>query len=128
TSTDKVRAPETKDSKRLTAGLVLRSPIAAKTAGGDTAAFDAAFKKELAAQVSPLPWEKVREDITQAKGRAEYVSRDLIIGSLKGQLDPFVEQAKGEHNGDLAKGLLGARAALDVILPLNPLLPGGYCK
>jgi hypothetical protein len=126
---EKVRGLESKESKRLTTGIMLQSLVAArKKAGADQAAFEAAFKQGLAAKVAGLPWDKVREEITQTKGRAEYVSRALVLGSLKGQLDPVVEKAGGVLSGDLAKGLVAARAALDVVLPINPLIVEVYCK
>jgi subtilisin family serine protease len=124
---DKSKAIETKESKKLTTGLVARALISAqKTAGTDQAKFDAAFKQELKDLVKDLPWEKVRETITQNKGRAEMFSKDLVIGGLKGGLDPVVEQSKGELGNDLAWGLIGARVAVDKILPLNPMVVEVY--
>lgn len=127
----KVRDLETKESKKLTTGLVLQSLVAAKKAssgGTDKAKFESTFKQTLDAKVRALPWDKVREDITQAKGRAEIVSRDLVLGQIKGGVDPVVETAKGELSGDLAKGLVGARAAIDAIIPLNPMIVEVYTR
>jgi subtilisin family serine protease len=124
---DKSKAIETKESKKLTTGLVARALISArKTAGADQAKFDAAFKQDLRNLVKDLPWETVRETITQGKGRAEMLSKDLVIGGLKGQLDPVVEQSEGKLGNDLAWGLIGARVAVDKILPLNPLVVEVY--
>jgi subtilisin family serine protease len=126
---ERIRALESKESKRLMAGQVLGSLVAARKASAPSSkmeAFDVAFKKELAARIGALPWDKVREEVTQAKGRAELITRDLILGQLKGQLDPVVESNKGELSSDLARGLIGARAAIDVILPLNPLIVPVY--
>jgi subtilisin family serine protease len=124
---EKVRALESKESKKLMTGQVLNSMIAArKAAGADSAKFTPAFKQELALRVKSLPWDKVRDEVTQAKGRAELVTKDLILGQLQGQLDPVVEQAGGQLSGDLARGLVGARAAMDIILPLNPSIVEVY--
>ncbi len=124
---DKVQALETKESKKLTTGLVTRAMISArKQAGTDTAKFNAAFKQELNKLVKDLPWDKVRETITQGKGRAEMVSKDLVLGQLKGGLDPVAEQAKGELSNELAWALIGARVAIDKILPLNPMVVEVY--
>jgi subtilisin family serine protease len=124
---ERIRALEQKESKRLMTGQVLGSMVAARRAAGDDrAAFEAAFKEELRRRVSAFPWDVVREEVTQAKGRAEMVSRALIIGGMQGQIDPVVEASGGELSGDMARGLIGARAALDVILPLNPMVAEVY--
>ena len=124
---DKVQALETKESKKLTTGLVTKAMIAArKQEGADEAKFNAAFKQELHKLVKDLPWEKVRETITQAKGRAEMFSKDLVVGQLKGGLDPVVDQAKGELSNELAWALVGARVAIDKTLPLNPMVVEVY--
>ncbi len=126
---DKARGLETKESKKLTTGLVLKAMIAAKkAAGGDSQKFNATFKHELDSHVKDLPWDKVRETITQGKGRAEMLSKDLLIGGLKGQLDPVIEQSKGELSNELAWALVGARVALDKILPLNPMVVEVYSE
>ncbi len=126
---DKIRALESKESKKLVTGQVLRAMVTAKkAAGADKAAFTAAFKKALDSNIAALPWDKVREEITSAKGRAELLSRDLVLGTMQGQLDPVVAQSKGELSGELARGLVGARAAIDIILPLNPSIAEVYGK
>ena len=124
---EKVKDLEAKESKKLTTGLVARALVAAKkTAGGDQKAFDAAFKKELRKSVEALPWDVVREAITQAKGRAEMITEDLVIGSLQGGLDPVAAQSGGELSNDLAWALVSTRAGLDRILPLNPMVVEVY--
>lgn len=114
---DRIRELEAKDSKRLMTGQVLLSMIsAAKTAGGlkpDDAKFLAAFKTELDKRIRALPWETVKEDVNSAKGRAEIITRDLVLGGLSGALDPVVEANKGEVSGELVRNLVGIRVMLD---------------
>jgi subtilisin family serine protease len=118
---EKSRALETKESKKLAAGVVTRAVLAArKSAGSDAAKFDAAFKQELTKNVSGLPWDTVRETILQIKSQSEILTKDLVIGQLKAGLDPVVEQSKGELGNDLAWGLVRMRVAIDKILPVNP--------
>lgn len=124
---EKIRGLETKESKKLTTGLVARAMISAKkSAGPDEAAFRAAFTRELGALVNALPWDVVREAITQAKGRAEMITPELVIGSIKGGLDPVAAQSGGELSNDLAWALVGARAGLDRVLPVNPMVVEVY--
>lgn len=118
---EKIRDLETKESKRLMTGQTLRAYVAAdRAAGGEPAIFERAFRQELKRRVGALPWDQVQDDVKRTRGTASFITRDLIMGQLQGQLDPIVEQAKGEISGDLALGLIGARATLDVMLPLLP--------
>jgi hypothetical protein len=124
--TDKIRAIELKESKKLMTGQSVAAFVAAKKAGLSGDAFQKAFAAELKKNLAPLPWDKVREDITSAKGRAEMISRELILGQIKGGLDPVVETAKGELSSDLARGLVAARMTMDLMLPLQPAAASVY--
>ncbi len=124
---EKARALESKEGKKLTTGVVTQAMIAAKkSAGNDPAKYNEAFKRELHKRVKDLPWETVRESIVGAKGRAELLSKELIIGQLQGQLDPVVEEADGELSGDIAGSLIAIRVALTKVLPLNPAIAEVY--
>lgn len=126
---EKIRALEGKESKKLMTGQVLTAALTAKKAGArGTPAYQAAFKTELEKNVGALNWDLVREDVARSKGTAELVTRDLMLGQIQGQLDPVVEASGGELSGDLARSILNARAGLDVILPVNPMVAEVYGK
>lgn len=126
---EKARKVETKESKKLMSGQVVASLISArKTAGGDAAKLNEAFGKELATRVGALPWSVVREDVLAARGRAQMMSKDLVLGMLQGQLDPIVETQKGEISGELSRQLVSMRVGIDQILPLNPVIAQVYGK
>jgi len=122
---DMVRELEAKQSKKLTTGLAARALIAASKES-DPAKFEQTFKTELKAQTKDLPWEVVREAITQAKGRSEMINRTLIMGGIKAGMDPVVEQAGGELSNDFAWGLVSVRATLDRMLAVNPMIVEVY--
>ncbi len=122
---DKIRDLEAKESKKLTTGLTIRA-MAAASKEKDPARFNEVFKRELRAQVQDLPWDVVREAITQAKGRSEMISRTLIMGGVEAGIDPVAAQAGGELSNDFAWGLINMRAALDRILAINPLVVEVY--
>ena len=122
-----VRELETKESKKMMSGQVIRAFAAGKGAGAPgTAAFDAEFKNTLKKNVGALPIEKVREELTSARGRAQIVNKELLMGSIAGQLDPVLEQQKGVLSSDLANGLIGARVTLDTMLPIMPKMAEVY--
>ena len=118
---DKSRELETKESKKLTTGLVTRALIEARR-GADKARFEEAFTSALTTQVKTLPWDKVSDTLKQVKGEAEILSKDLLLGQIKGALDPVAEQSKGELSNEIAWGLIRARVVIDQLLPVNPIV------
>ncbi|HYE62720.1 MAG TPA: S8 family serine peptidase [Phycisphaerales bacterium] len=127
TYVEKIRELEAKQSKKLTTGLTARALVAASKEK-DKARFAETFKRELKAQVKDLPWETVREAITQGKGRAEMVSRTLIIGGVQGAMDEVATKAGGVLSNDFAWGLINMRATLDRLLEVNPLVVEVYSE
>ena len=126
-----VRALEGKESTRLMLGQVLASMIAARKVSDDGAnkpAYVAAFKAELEKRVGPLPWDKVRESVLQARSTAQIVNRELILGQVKASLDPVVEANKGEISGDLVASVVGMRNMMDKMLDLQPAVAEVYGK
>ncbi|MBU8871009.1 MAG: S8 family serine peptidase [Gemmatimonadales bacterium] len=116
---DEILALEDKEASRLMTGLTSRSIITAKAAGeGD---FSAAFRAELTAAVNALPWDVVQDRVKGAKGRAEFLSENLMLGIVQSQMEPAAAAA-GELSADLANGLIGIRYAMDEVLPLNPII------
>ncbi len=121
---DLVRENELKEATKLMAGQVPRSMLAAKSQTGsmdiESAEFVAAFEKSLATRWGDLPWDKVAEQIKQQKGRAELLTRDLILGQIASNLDPVWQQQKGTLSGDFAHSLISVRLLLNMQLKLNP--------
>ncbi len=126
---DAMRTLEGKESKKLMTGQTLMAYVAAsKAAGTDKAAFAKAFRETLRANVSKLPYETVAEDMKQAKGMAQLISRDLILGQVSSGLDPVVEQAKGTLSSDLANGLVRMRVMLDKMIEVQPMVAEVYSE
>jgi subtilisin family serine protease len=123
---NKVRDLETKEARKLMAGQMLGALVAAKRATGKEE--DAAFRAELDTRIRALPWNIVRDEVTQARGRAQIITRDLLIGQLKGQLDPIVTSTNGEISGDIARTLVSLRATIDHMLPKMPAVDTVYGK
>lgn len=124
---ENARELETKESTRLMMGQSLLSMFAARReAGGDQAKFVSAFERELNQRVSRLPWDKVRESVLQARSQAQIINRELVLGQIKGGLDPVVEANKGEVSGDLVGGLISARNLLDNMIALQPSIAKVY--
>ena len=125
----KVRSLEGKESKKLMTGQVLGALIAAKKASnGDQSRLEQVFKSRLNESVGTLPYATVREELVSARGRAQMITRELILGQVAGSLDPVVDQQKGEVSGELVTALVGMRVMLDHMLPIQPQVAEVYEK
>jgi hypothetical protein len=123
-----VVALEDKEAARLTTGMTTRALIAAKNSlPGDHTQQDLndAFGAQLEAYVNTLPYEIVQDQIKSSKGRAEYLSENLLRGVIQSQLDPAVA-ATGELAASQAFTVISIRYAIDEMLPLNPVVADIY--
>jgi subtilisin family serine protease len=123
----KIKKLEDKEASRLMTGLTAKAIIAARAADGD---YLAAFRSEFATAVNGLPWDVVQDQVKSSKGRAEYLSENLIVGMVQANMEPAAAAA-GELSADIAGGLITMRFAIDEVLPLNPILAevyGDYIK
>jgi subtilisin family serine protease len=115
-----IRDLEDKPASRLTSGLLAETYVLTRRSGehANEAAFRAAFAKRYAEKVAGLPWETVGDNLKQAKAGAEVSSEALILGNLESAFQPGVDKT-GTVSGDVAQGLVGARATVAHFLPLK---------
>ena len=122
-----LRDLETKESKKLTTGLVAEAFVAAREkAGTDDAKFRAALRDGLLQKLRALPWDVVGDDIKQRKGQTEIIAEPLLMGMVQSSLDPVVAKTEGEISADIAQSLVGLRFALQVAIPLKEDLLVAY--
>jgi hypothetical protein len=107
------------DAKLLTGVQATAIMQAAKETGKSSGPeFAAAYQKDYAAALNPLPWDVVGNRIKENKSSAEIVTPSLILGSIQAGVEPAVAKSHQLSN-DLAWGLVGARVTLRRILPLK---------
>jgi subtilisin family serine protease len=125
---EQVRGLEGKESKRLMTGQALLAMSQARkaAAGGDAKQVEAVFGATLKASVEKLPFDVVSEELKAAKGRAQLISKDLILGQVKANLDPVVAQNKGVLSSDMANGMVSMRVGIDKMIDLQPTLAKVY--
>ena len=79
----------------------------------------------MTARVFALPWDVVQDRVKSGKGRAEFMSENLLLGMVQSQHGTG-GRGQGELSADLAGGVLGMRYAMDNVLPLNPVVAEVY--
>ncbi len=130
---DEVAEMEDKEATRLTSGMTTRSMIFAKQSMSENYSaqeLEDAFAADLGAYVHELPYDIVQDQIKSAKGRAEYLSENLLRGVVQSQLDPAVA-ATGELSASQAFSAISMRYAIEEVIPLNPVVAniyGAYLK
>ncbi|HWA94358.1 MAG TPA: S8 family serine peptidase [Terracidiphilus sp.] len=116
----KLRDLEDKPDAKLLSGLQTRAMFAAEDSTGKSSGseYEAAYEKNYAEELQPLPWNIVGNRVKEAKSSAEIVSPQLIEGVAKAQMDPAVEKTHALSN-ELAWTLINFRVLIKRQLPLK---------
>ncbi len=114
-----LRALQDKPADKLLTGLQVRAIVEARQAGSRGDAYAASVGERISAALKTMPYAVISNDIKQAKASNELVGESLVLGNVRNVLQPVVEQA-GSLSSDLAPGIVSARYALLVRLPLKP--------
>ncbi|HET6437430.1 MAG TPA: S8 family serine peptidase [Anaeromyxobacter sp.] len=123
-----IRSLEDKPADKLLSGMQLRAMVAARLEVGnvDSPEYRAEVGRRMAAELGPLPYPLVENDIKGAKSGAEIMGESLVLGSVRDVLQPVVDKAQGTLSSELAPGIVGARYALLARLPLKQVLVDTY--
>jgi hypothetical protein len=124
---DEIRALQEKPADKLLSGQTTRAIVGAVKSGsavGTPAYFDA-VGSHITAELAPMPYPVIENDIKSSKERAELIGETLILGNIREVLQPTVDKA-GALSSDLAPSLISARFALTLVLPLKPVLIHTY--
>jgi subtilisin family serine protease len=68
----------------------------------------------------------IQEDIESAKGNTEIVSENLLLGVVKSQIQPALDNNKGEIPGDLVMGLISLYYNLNYGIPYKEAFYEAY--
>ena len=91
--------------------VVFAAPISSSAVGADLA---------------PMPYDVIANDIKEAKAGVETLGEGRIIGSLREFLQPAVDKNGGVLSSDLAPNMVGAKYVLTFLLPLKQTLVDSY--
>ena len=123
-----IRSLQDKPADKLLTGMQARAIVEArKAAGGDTGS--EGYRQDVARRIGqalkPMPYPVIANDIKETKASAELIGEALVMGRVRDVLQPVVDKA-GALSSDLAPGVVGARFALVVRLPLKQTLIDTY--
>jgi subtilisin family serine protease len=115
-----LRALEEKPAAKLMTGLFPRARLQAamETKSTSGPAFDAAFSKHYREAIDSLPWDVVQDDARESYRRSRILTRSVVIGQIKTELDP-AGQKSGALDNQEAWDLIAARSALQFAIPLG---------
>ena len=113
-----IRALQDKPADKLLSGMQVRAIVEARQAGKSGDAYAANVGERISAALKPMPYAVIANDIKQAKAGNELVGESLVLGNVRSVLQPIVDKS-GALSSDLAPGIVSARYALLVRLPLK---------
>ena len=122
-----IRGLEEKPADKLLSGMQPQAVIEARQATGS--ATSEPYRREvgqrMAKALQGLPYLVVANEVKAAKARAELAGEALVLGNVRDVLQPVVDKS-GALSSELAPGIVGARYALLLRLPLKQTLIDTY--
>jgi hypothetical protein len=116
---EQVRALQDKPADKLLSGLRLRAAaFAAQQHPVGSPAHREAVAAFITRELEAAPFEVVANDVRELRVAAELAGEGRVIGGLREVLQPIVDQT-GALSSDFAPGMIGARYALQVNVPLK---------
>jgi subtilisin family serine protease len=124
---EEIRGLQEKPADKLLTGVQARAIIDARKSAGSSSsdAYKAAVAKNIEAALKPMPYEVIANDTKEAKASAELIGEGRVYGYLNEVLQPAADKA-GSLSSELAPGLVNARYALKVRVPLKDSLVSAY--
>lgn len=114
-----VRSQQEKEADKLTSGVMMEAIAASLAAGGAPEAHRARLKADLAAKWGAMPWAVVGDNLKGAKGQMELMSKNVVIGSFRANLDPMAKNLNLDVPAQLVAGIVSTRNAFEYVLPVK---------
>jgi len=124
---EEIRALQEKPADKLLTGVQAKAIIEArKSTGSSTSdAYKAAVGKNIGDALKPMPYAVIANDTKEAKASAELIGAGRVYGYLNEVLQPAADKG-GALSSELAPGLVNARYALNVRVPIKESLVAAY--
>ena len=122
-----IRALQDNPADKLLTGVQARAIIESRQAAGNAAseAYRQDVGRRIGEALNAMPYAVIANGIREAKASAELIGEALVLGNVRDVLQPVVDKA-GALSSDLAPGVVNARFALVLRLPLKQALIDTY--
>jgi subtilisin family serine protease len=116
-----LRELENKPAAKLTTGMFLEvyGQTRRQVADESSAEFKKAFEKNLAAAYAKLPYAVIAETVESNKGQLTLQNKEVMLGGIESQLQPLLDNTKGNVPEGVALQLVSLRNALKNQFPLK---------
>ena len=114
-----VRSQQEKEADKLTSGVMMEVVAGSLAAGGTPEAHRARVKADLAAKWGAMPWAVVGDNLKGAKGQMELMSKNVVVGSFRTNLDPMAKNLNLDVPAPIIGALVGTRNAFDYVMPVK---------
>ena len=114
-----IRAQQEKAADKLTSGVTLENLIDTRMKGGSLDKQRARLKSSLASAWAAMPWDVVGDNLKGAKSGLEILSKDLVIGGTKAQLDPAAQNLGLNVPDGIVISIVANRNAFEHLMPFR---------
>lgn len=114
-----VRAEQEKAAEKITSGTSLEKILDARIRGGTLEAQRAGFRTAVAQAYGAMPWTVVGDNLKQAKGSFELMSREVSIGGVKSSLDPAARNLDLNVPASFVMTIVSLRNTFEHMLPFR---------
>ncbi|HET7728803.1 MAG TPA: S8 family serine peptidase [Usitatibacter sp.] len=114
-----IRGQQEKEADKLTSGISLENILEARRRGGTLEEQRAYLKAALAQANGAMPWAVVGDNLKGAKGGLELLSREVILGSVRTNMDPAAKNLGLNVPGGFVTGIVSLRNNLAHVLPFR---------
>ena len=121
TRLERIRGLEDREEDKLTTGLTMNAQLAAlEKYPINSAEYFNEFSKNYRAALEKLPYDKVEQFVINRINSLKMLNPDIILPSLENQLQPFIDNGKGQVMEQVAGAILVNKSG---IINNHPLVP-----
>ena len=114
-----IRSQQEKPADLLTSGITMENILETRLQGGTEAEQKARLRASLAKAVNAMPFNVVGDNLKGAKSGLELLSKDVVIGSVKTNLDPAAKNLGNNVPANVVGTIVALRNTFAHTLPLR---------
>ena len=114
-----IRAQQEKAADKLTSGVTFEAIADTRMKGGTLEEQRARLKASLTNAWTPMPWDVVGDNLKSAKSGMEVMSKNVVIGAIKSQIDPAAKNMNLQVPQGIVVAVVANRNAFEHLLPFR---------